>query len=227
ARTSALISAWASDIFAGGLIIFISLCVLVLRIGVLLLLMLSPLILIVGVHPLGRPIVKRYFETLLGMALKQAMLLALMGIMLVIFRTVMQTPTPWQTKMILFVSLFIAVLLFWRLAKARMKAWGEANRNSAAGRIVGSVGADQTLSTVSGARTAVWARKKEREIADDLKPLVGAMIGGGLGGGIGGSSTTAKMPYGRNPGDAPNLNFPNSGDGDGWNRRRWTAEDVT
>ena len=116
-----------SAVFAGGLILAGAVALIVLKIGFLLLLLLSPIFLLIGVHPgYGRTVLVRWFEMLLGLLLKQVFIVLLISLLVMCYGLVMATDLGWGLQMIL-LALFTVALFIYRKPFANLFASVNAN----------------------------------------------------------------------------------------------------
>ncbi|WP_234401537.1 type IV secretion system protein, partial [Thermobifida halotolerans] len=116
-----------SAIFAGGLILAGSVALIVLKIGFLLLLLLSPVFLLIGIHPgYGRTVLIRWVEMLLGLLLKQIFVVLLIALLVMCYGLVMASGLGWGLQMIL-LALFTVALFIYRRPFANLFASVNAN----------------------------------------------------------------------------------------------------
>ncbi|GLU46815.1 type IV secretion system protein [Nocardiopsis ansamitocini] len=116
-----------ASIFAGGLILAGSVALIVLKIGFLLLLLLSPIFLLIGIHPgYGRMVLIRWMEMLLGMLLKQIFVVLLISLLVMSYGLVMSSTLGWGLQMIL-LALFTLALFIYRKPFAHLFASVNAN----------------------------------------------------------------------------------------------------
>ncbi|WP_393916620.1 type IV secretion system protein [Halostreptopolyspora alba] len=159
-----------ASIFAGGLILAASVALIVLKIGFLLLLMLSPIFLLVGVHPgYGRTVLLRWFEMLIGLLLKQIFIVLLVTLLIMCYSAVMVTDLGWGLQMIL-LSLFTVALFVYRKPFAHLFA--SVNANTFTSRVVNDAMQSRTLSRsanvvppVAYMRAQKWGLKNSPQLA--------------------------------------------------------------
>lgn len=85
-----------ASIFAGGLILAGSVALIVLKIAFLLLFLLSPIFLLIGIHPgYGRMVLLRWVELMVGFLLKQIFIVLLISLLVMCYGMVMSTSLGW------------------------------------------------------------------------------------------------------------------------------------
>ncbi|GAA3741581.1 type IV secretion system protein [Salinactinospora qingdaonensis] len=173
-----------SSVFAGGLILAGSVALIVLKIGFLLLLLLSPIFLLIGVHPgYGRSVLLRWFEMVLGLLLKQIFIVLLISLLVMCYGLVMGLNFGWGLQMIL-LALFTVALFIYRKPFAHLFA--SVNANTFTSRMVSDAVSSNALSKSANAlppvaymRAQKWGLKR----APQLASAAGAIPAGAGGGG--------------------------------------------
>ncbi|GAA2037743.1 type IV secretion system protein [Nocardiopsis rhodophaea] len=159
-----------ASVFAGGLILVGSVALIVLKIGFLLLLLLSPVFLLIGIHPgYGRTVLLRWFEMLLGMLLKQIFVVLLISLLVMCYGLVMGSSLGWGLQMIL-LALFTLALFIYRKPFAHLFA--SVNANTFTSRMVSDAVSSNALSKsanvlppVAYMRAQKWGLKRAPQIA--------------------------------------------------------------
>ncbi|MGH3322439.1 MAG: type IV secretion system protein, partial [Streptosporangiaceae bacterium] len=103
-------------LFCGLLILIASAAVLVFKIAFLLLLMAGPLFLLAGIHPgVGRLMAMHWFETLVGMLIKQILVSVALSFIMLGYMVILapDAPFPWGVQIMLVALLAIAALILW------------------------------------------------------------------------------------------------------------------
>ncbi|WP_179770762.1 type IV secretion system protein [Streptomonospora nanhaiensis] len=171
-----------ASIFAGGLILAGSVALIVLKIGFLLLLLLSPVFLLIGIHPgYGRTVLLRWFEMLLGMLLKQVFVVLLISILVMCYGLVMATDLGWGLQMIL-LALFTLALFIYRRPFTHLFA--SINANTFTSRMVSDAVASSALSRSANVLPPVAYMRAQRwglRQAPHLAAAAGAVPVGGAG----------------------------------------------
>lgn len=97
----------------GILVILISFSTIVLAVGTVLLVMMSPLFLLIGIHPgFGRGIALKWLELLIGTAFKRIVLSAMLAILVGMYQVILETPMPWFTQMLLVAAIGVGALIY-------------------------------------------------------------------------------------------------------------------
>ncbi|MDT0304840.1 type IV secretion system protein [Streptomonospora wellingtoniae] len=159
-----------ASVFAGGLILAASVALIVLKIGFLLLLLLSPIFLLIGIHPgYGRTVLLRWFEMLLGLLLKQIFVMLIVSLLVVCYGLVMATNLGWGLQMIL-LALFTLALFIYRRPFAHL--FQSVNANTFTSRMVSDAVSSSALSRsanvlppVAYMRAQKWGLKRSPQLA--------------------------------------------------------------
>ena len=159
-----------ASIFAGGLILAGSVALIVLKIGFMLLFMLSPIFLLIGIHPgYGRMVLLRWVELMVGFLLKQIFVVLLIALLVMSYGLVMSTPIGSGLQMIL-LALFTLALFIYRKTFAYLFA--SVNANTFTSRIVSDAAQSQALGNSAAALPPVaylkaqnWGRRRAGLIA--------------------------------------------------------------
>ncbi|WP_020380411.1 type IV secretion system protein [Nocardiopsis gilva] len=159
-----------ASVFAGGLILAASVALIVLKIGFLLLLLLSPIFLLIGIHPgYGRTVLLRWFEMMLGLLLKQVFMVLLIALLVMCYGLVMAMSIGWGLQVIL-LSLFTVALFIYRKPFAHLFA--SVNANTFTSRMVSDAVGSSALSKsanvlppVAYMRGQKWGLKRAPQIA--------------------------------------------------------------
>ncbi|MFB9799414.1 type IV secretion system protein [Streptomonospora salina] len=183
-------------VFAGGLILAASVALIVLKIGFLLLLLLSPIFLLIGIHPgYGRTVLLRWFEMLLGLLLKQIFIMLLVSLLVVCYGMVMATNLGWGLQMIL-LALFTLALFIYRRPFAHL--FQSVNANTFTSRMVSDAASSSALSKSSNVlppvaymRAQKWGLKRSPQLAG-----AAAAVPAGGGGAAAGAGEAAEAPRG-------------------------------
>ncbi|GAB3687052.1 TrbL/VirB6 family protein [Nocardiopsis oceani] len=159
-----------ASIFAGGLILAGSVALIVLQIGFMLLFMLSPIFLLIGIHPgYGRMVLLRWVELMVGFLLKQIFVVLLISLLVMSYGLVMATPLGWGLQMIL-LALFTLALFIYR--KTFTYLFSSVNANTFTSRIVSDAARSQALDKsgmvlppVAYLKGQNWGRRRAAMIA--------------------------------------------------------------
>ncbi|MFC3997130.1 type IV secretion system protein [Nocardiopsis sediminis] len=166
-------------VFAGGLILAGSVALIVLKIGFLLLLLLSPIFLLIGIHPgYGRTVLLRWFEMLLGLLLKQIFVVLLISLLVMCYGMVMATNLGWGLQMIL-LALFTLALFVYRKPFAHLFA--SVNANTFTSRMVSDAVTSSALSRSANVLPPVAYMRAQRwglRRAPQLAAVAGAVPAG-------------------------------------------------
>ena len=112
--TTATLS-FVSALGAGIMIVIISMSMIVLELGLVILTLLSPLFLLIGVHPgFGRRIALGWLETLVGLAIKRIILSMMLAIMIVFYSIILAASQSmdWLTAMIMVIAVSIGGITY-------------------------------------------------------------------------------------------------------------------
>ncbi|WP_184080503.1 conjugal transfer protein TrbL [Nocardiopsis mwathae] len=169
-RLGIAVLALFAALFAGGLILAGSVALIVLKIGFLLLLLLSPVFLLIGIHPgYGRTVLLRWFEMVLGILLKQVFVVLLIALLVMCYGIIMATNLAWGLQMIL-LALFTLALFIYRKPFAHLFA--SVNANTFTSRMVSDAVSSSALSKsanvlppVAYMRAQKWGLKRSPQIA--------------------------------------------------------------
>ncbi|SIO84185.1 type IV secretion system protein [Nocardiopsis sp. JB363] len=159
-----------ASVFAGGLILAGSVALIVLKIGFMLLFMLSPIFLLIGIHPgYGRMVLLRWVELMVGFLLKQIFVVLLIALLVMSYGIVMSTSLGWGLQMIL-LALFTLALFIYRKTFAYLFA--SVNANTFTSRVVSDAARSQALENSAVALPPVaylkaqnWGRRRAGMIA--------------------------------------------------------------
>ncbi|MDT0327886.1 conjugal transfer protein TrbL [Nocardiopsis lambiniae] len=136
-----------ASIFAGGLILAGSVALIVLKIAFLVLFLLSPVFLLIGIHPgYGRMVLLRWVELMVGFLLKQIFVVLLISLLVMCYGMVMSTSLGWGLQMIL-LALFTVALFVYRKPFAYL--FSSVNANSFSSRVVSDAANSQVLAKSS------------------------------------------------------------------------------
>ncbi|MDS1272300.1 conjugal transfer protein TrbL [Lipingzhangella sp. LS1_29] len=181
-----------ASVFAGGLILAGSVALIVLKIGFLLLLLLSPIFLLIGVHPgFGRVVLLRWVEMMFGLLLKQIFIVVLISLLVLAYGMVMATNLGWGLQMIL-LSLFTLALFIYRRPFAHL--FSSVNANTFTSRMVGDAMTSSVLSKSANALPPVAYMRAQKWGAQRM-PQLGAMAAA-VPGGSSGMDETGRVPAG-------------------------------
>lgn len=184
-----------ASVFAGGLILAGSVALIVLKIAFLILFLLSPVFLLIGIHPgYGRMVLLRWVELMLGFLLKQIFVVLLISLLVMCYGMVMSTSLGWGLQMIL-LALFTVALFVYR--KPFVYLFSSVNANTFTSRIVSDAAQSQALSRsamvlppVANLKTQAWGLRRAPQIAAGA---AGVPAGGG---GVPGAGTTGEPGLG-------------------------------
>ena len=205
-RLSTAASALAAALAAGTLIILISFACVVLAVGMLLLLMMSPLFLLVGAHPgFGRGVALKWLELLIGTAMKRIVLGILLSVVIGMFQVILSTSMSWFSQIGLILAVGIGAVMY---RKPMLEAFkvinlggsrsGMENGNvfqrpakkasgTGSGAAVGAV-----TSGLAGGGIVAGAMKGGMMGARSGSPTRSAMMGAGAGRRVGAQATAKK-----------------------------------
>lgn len=177
-------------VFAGGLILAGSVALIVLKIGFLLLLLLSPIFLLIGVHPgFGRVVLLRWVEMMFGLLLKQIFIIMLISLLVMAYGMVMATNLGWGLQMIL-LSLFTLALFIYRKPFAHL--FSSVNANTFTSRMLGDAMTSSVLSKSANVLPPVGYLRAQKWGAQRM-PQLGAAAAAVPGGG-GGMDERSQAP---------------------------------
>ncbi|MFC4560530.1 type IV secretion system protein [Nocardiopsis mangrovi] len=204
-RFGVAILALFASVFAGGLILAGSVALIVLKIGFLLLLLLSPIFLLIGIHPgYGRSVLLRWFEMMLGLLLKQVFIVLLISLLVMCYGLVMATDLGWGLQMIL-LALFTLALFIYRKPFAHLFA--SVNANTFTSRMVSDAVTSSALSRSANVLPPVAYMRAQRwglRRAPQLAAAAGAVpAGAGAAGVAGAAADTADSVRGTAAGGDP------------------------
>lgn len=112
-RIGIAFAALFAALIAGLLILLLSLALIIFKLGFLLLLITGPVFLLIGVHPgWGRVIAVRWVELLLSTLLKQALIGALLGLLLFLYALIMGSGQSWVIEIMLIALVSFAVFFY-------------------------------------------------------------------------------------------------------------------
>lgn len=112
-RIGIAFAALFAALVAGLLILLLSLALVIFKLGFLLLLITGPVFLLIGVHPgWGRIIAVRWVELLLSTLLKQALVAALLGLLLFLYAMIMSSGQSWVIEIMLIALVSFAVFFY-------------------------------------------------------------------------------------------------------------------
>ncbi|WP_436891152.1 type IV secretion system protein [Nocardiopsis dassonvillei] len=159
-----------ASVFAGGLILAGSVALIVLKIAFLILFLLSPIFLLIGIHPgYGRMVLLRWVELMVGFLLKQIFVVLLISLLVMCYGMIMSTSLGWGLQMIL-LALFTVALFVYRKPFAYL--FSSVNANSFTSRVVGDAANSQVLSKsatvlppVAYLKAQNWGRRNSAAIA--------------------------------------------------------------
>ncbi|MGW9347013.1 type IV secretion system protein [Nocardiopsis flavescens] len=159
-----------ASVFAGGLILAGSVALIVLKIAFLILFLLSPVFLLIGIHPgYGRMVLLRWVELMVGFLLKQIFVVLLISLLVMCYGMIMSTSLGWGLQMIL-LALFTVALFVYRKPFAYL--FSSVNANTFTSRVVGDAAGSQVLSKsatvlppVAYLKAQNWGRRNSAAIA--------------------------------------------------------------
>ena len=186
-----------ASLFAGGLILAGSVALIVLKIGFMLLFMLSPIFLLIGIHPgYGRMVLLRWVELMVGFLLKQIFVVLLIALLVMSYGIVMSTSLGWGLQMIL-LALFTLALFIYRKTFAYLFA--SVNANTFTSRIVSDAARSQALGNSAAVLPPV-AYLKAQNWGRHRAGMIAGAAAGVPANGAGAPGATAD---GRTPEDTP------------------------
>lgn len=114
ARLGIAFAAFIASIFAGGLVLLVSVALIVLKLGFLLLLMTGPFFLLAGIHPgVGRVIALRWAELLVSTLLKQVVVALALAVLLFGYSVITTgSSLSWGLQVLLLSLLGIAAFIY-------------------------------------------------------------------------------------------------------------------
>lgn len=102
-----------ASITAGALILVISFSIIVLSLGMLLLVLMSPLFFLIGAHPgFGRGIALKWLELLLGTVLKRIVLGFMLAVLIGFYQVILATPMAWFSQVVLLLAVGIGAMIY-------------------------------------------------------------------------------------------------------------------
>lgn len=179
ARINIAIAALFAAGAAGTLVIIVAFASVVLSIGMLLLILVSPLMLLVGAHPgFGRGIALRWLELLLGTALKRIVLGFVLAVLIGFYQIVLASPMSWFGQIALILAVGIGAIIY---RKPLLEAFNMIKLGGTGSGLERSI--DIKNKTRKATTTAVGA----------LAGGIGAARGGGGAGGVVGGVLSGAM----------------------------------
>jgi hypothetical protein len=100
---------------AGLMVVIVSMSIIVLDVGLVILVLISPLFFLIGVHPgMGRRVALGWLETILGLAIKRIILSMVLAVMLIFYSAILaqSSAMPWLISMILVVAVSIGGIAY-------------------------------------------------------------------------------------------------------------------
>ncbi|PSK97296.1 TrbL/VirB6 plasmid conjugal transfer protein [Murinocardiopsis flavida] len=171
-----------ASVFAGGLILAGAVALIVLKIGFLLLLLLSPIFLLIGIHPgYGRTVLLRWLEMMIGLLLKQIFVVLLISLLVMCYGLVMASGLGWGLQMIL-LALFTVALFIYRKPFAHLFA--SVNANTFTSRMVNDAMTSNVLGKSANVLPPVAYMRAQRwglRRAPQLATAAGGVPAGGGG----------------------------------------------
>ncbi|MFE0270481.1 hypothetical protein ACFWZ7_25480 [Nocardiopsis alba] len=213
--------------FLGGLLIFIlSVSTIVYKAGFLLFLLLSPFVLLVGIHPgMGQRIVHKYIELLLGFQVLAIFAQFLLVIYLSLYGILVTSDFGWGVKIVMMVILYVLMFVGRKHLARGIAAMAPGTMG---GRIMSRVADDKTIRNASNLVPGVAAYKADKKAREKLSPLVGQIAGTALGGPAGakigealGKKNADRLGKKKDPAQAPPMPTPSAG---GSGPRTWARE---
>ncbi|MEU3025949.1 hypothetical protein ABZ644_25005 [Nocardiopsis alba] len=211
----------------GGLLIFIlSASTIVYKTGFLVLLLVSPLFMLIGVHPgIGQRIVSKYIELLLGFQVLAIFAQFLLVIYLSLYGILVTSDFGWAIKIAMMVILYVLMFIGRKHLARGIAAMAPGTMG---GRIMSRVADDKTIRNASNLVPGVAAYKADRKAREKLSPLVGQIAGTALGGPAGakigealGKKNAERLGKKKDPSQAPPMPTPSAG---GSGPRAWARE---
>lgn len=194
-RTAIAVTAFLGMLIGGSLIGAISVAILIVKMGIYLLLMMSPFVFLIGIHPgTGRVILLKWVEVFGGFMLKQVFLVGTLVVFLILYSWTFALPFPWFLKIVI-IGIFVAVAVMARKIIAQTFA---AMTPGALGGAFQKVADDKSLKWGAMTNPAVMIRQRERAAAEKVKKILpmalGAMTGGAAAGALAGVLGGKKNP---------------------------------
>jgi hypothetical protein len=170
-RIGIAFAALFAALVAGLLILLLSLALIIFKLGFLLLLITGPVFLLIGVHPgWGRVIAIRWVELLLSSLLKQALVAALLGLLLFLYAMIMGNgDLPWVIQIVLIALVSFAAFFYRKPFQHLFAAVGTDSigsrvlSNATTRSSVFKTGASPLVAT---ARVNRWSLRKTQPITD-------------------------------------------------------------
>lgn len=251
-RLGIAFAAFIAAVFAGALVLLVSVALIVLKIGFLLLIMTGPFFLLIGIHPgVGRVIAMRWLELLVSTLLKQVVVALALALLLFGYSVIAspQSSLSWGTQILLLSLLGIAAFVYRKpfqhlFASVGGAGFGSRVVNQGMGTNPELAGAHRTMATGPPAVRRLTGRLASTAAGAAVAGAVGgraaSMAGGaagrgnrqgsagggtGAGGGVPGTGAgpDPSSPDGTGPGE------PDAADGSGddaartGGHRRWTG----
>lgn len=171
-----------ASIFAGGLILAASVALIVLKIAFILLFMLSPVFLLIGIHPgYGRMVLLRWVEMLIGFLLKQIFIVLMIALLIMSYGIVMSTSLGWGLQMILLALFTLAIFIY---RKSLTYLFASVNAQTFTSRVITDAARSQALEKsatvlppVAYLKAQNWGRRRGAMIAGTA---AGVSAGGGV-----------------------------------------------
>lgn len=100
---------------AGLMVVIVAMSIIILDVGMIILVLVSPLFFLIGVHPgMGRRVALGWAETILGLAIKRVVLSMVLAVMLIFYGSILAqgSELPWMISMILVVAVSIGGITY-------------------------------------------------------------------------------------------------------------------
>ncbi|USY23535.1 hypothetical protein NE857_33935 (plasmid) [Nocardiopsis exhalans] len=153
-RTMAALVGLVAALTGGLLILAAAVGLLICKLGVILLMLTSPLFFLMGIHPgRGRTVLLRWWELLVGLVIKQWMWMAMVLLLVLTLNTIISTVRPYGLALVLMVALVAAVLKF------KDPLWGTLTHVSFSGDNAPSQGGGYSMTKDRMQRAAIGAVK--------------------------------------------------------------------
>lgn len=188
-RLGIAFAAFIAAIFAGGLILLVSVALIVLKLGFLLLMMTGPFFLLVGIHPgVGRVIALRWGELLVSTLLKQVVVALALAVLLFGYSVITAgSNLSWGLQVLLLSLLGIAAFVY---RKPFQHLFASVSGTGFGARVVGeSAGTNAELQ--SAHRRLAKAPAGPPVVRRIGGRLAGTAIGGAVAGAVGGKAAAA------------------------------------
>ncbi|QRN78899.1 MAG: conjugal transfer protein TrbL, partial [Nocardiopsis sp. BM-2018] len=169
-RFATAILALVVSITAGGLIFASSVALIVFKVAFLFLFFLSPVFLLIGIHPgYGRSVLIRWFELMLGLLLKQIFIVLMISLFVLSFGVVMGTGLGWGLQMLLLSMITLAMFIY---RKPFAHLFASVNANTFTSRVISDAAQSQAvgrsaavLPPVAYVKAQNWGRRRGTQIA--------------------------------------------------------------